>query len=205
MSGESLLGPIPGIILLGFIILGALFYYLSKPAYHPSLGEKIVKGDERFAKYETEGHPVYTARYQLGVDENQDGVISREEEDKPSTRTLFLYFKAKGYAPSNEAGDEYDYIALPPTRNDWVIEFFLWLLIPLAATLVMMGERVFRLTIIAVFIYLVIIATFGIVYTPANYLFGTSVGSIFTMLTFGIMMVLIATKYRNSRLVQWVF
>ena len=205
MGGESLLGPIPGLILLGFIIVGALFYYLSKPAYHPWLGEKIVRADERFAQYEADGHTVYTARYQLGIDENQDGIISKDEEDRPSTRALFLYFKAKGYPPDNDDGDEYRYIALPPTRNDWVIEFFLWLLIPLVAALVMVGEKVFKLAIIVVFVYIIIMILYGVIYIPTNYLFGSSVGVIFNILALGIVMVLIATKYRNTRLVQWVF
>ena len=205
MGGESLLGPIPGFILLGVIILGVLFYYLSKPAYHPSLGEKIVKGDERFAQYEAEGLPVYTARYALGVDENQDGIISKEEEDRPSTRMLFLYFKAKGYPPSNQTGDEYDYIALPPTRNDWLIEFSLWLLIPLAATLVMVGARVVKLATIVLFVYVIGMILYGVVYIPTSYLFGRTVGLIFGVLALVIVMVLIATKYRNTRLVQRVF
>ena len=193
---DSLLGPVPGFVLLGGIMSGALFYHLQDPKTHPTLGEKIVKGNERFDQYKDEGYLVYAAN---------NRVIDDDDDDTPSTRSLYMYFKAKGYEPTNKAGDEYEYIALPPTRTDWVIEFFLWWLIPLMAALYHIGARILRITGIVLFLYVILALVYVIAYMPFSYLFGGTVGLIFSVLALALVVVLIATRYRNTRLVQWVF
>lgn len=192
---DSLLGPVPGFVLLGGILSGALFYYLHDPKNHPTLGEKIVKGDERFDQYKDDGYLVHAASNRV-VD---------DDDDAPSTRNLYLYFKAKGYEPTNKASDEYEYIALPPTRTDWVIEFFLWWLIPLIAALVHIGARIVKVAGVVAFLYVVLALVYVIGYMPFSYLFGGTVGVIFSVIALGIVVVLIATRYRNTRVVQWVF
>ena len=199
MGGESVLGPVPGFIALATILLVALFYYIQKPRYHPALGEKIPKGDDRFNLYKEQGYPVHIAT------SRPVGAPMGEDEEMPPTRTLFLYFQAKGYPPTNDVRDEYEYIALPPTARDWIIEFVLWLLIPILAVLITAGARVMKVAVIVLFLYIVFGLAFILVHLPFSFLFGTTVGAIFGVLASGVALILIATKYRNPRLIQWVF
>lgn len=191
MSADSLLGPIPGVILLLGIVIGGFFYFLNDPETHPTLGRKIVKGDPAFDRLKSAGYPVHTARYSIA-----------EDREAPSTRTLYLYFKAQGFLPENDA---YEYIALPPTRRDWMIEFSLWWIVPLLAALYTLGASVAKLVGIVLFLYLVAALVFVLVYLPATFLFGNLIGMVFYLLALGVAVILIATRYRNTDLVQRVF
>ena len=190
MGGDGLLGPIPGLILLTGVLLAVVFYYFQNPQTHPSLGEKIVKGDDRFETYKNAGLPVLKASCR-----------PPENEDTPSTRSLFLYFQAKGYAPVNE---EYEYIALPPTRRDWIVEFGLWLLIPVMAAVYLVGERALRIVLIALFLGFIALPVV-IVYTLTDLLFGSPIGEITAILTAIATVILVATRFKNTRLFQWMF